>query len=171
MQDDSLIGSLTVFESLDYVARLKLPHLTKDQRRERIDKIIKQLRLWKVRDSLIGTQFRRGISGGEKRRVAIGVELVTSPSILFLDEPTSGLDGASAYTVMKNIIDLGKMGCSIICTIHQPRSNIFSLFDQLLLLSTGQVAYMGPAASAMTYFEQLGCSMSYVSNPADWMCK
>ena len=108
MQDDSLIGSLTVFESLDYVARLKLPHLNKQERKERIEKILSQLGILHKRDSLIGTQFRRGISGGEKRRVAIGVELLTAPSILFLDEPTSGLDGASAYTVMKTIIDLSK---------------------------------------------------------------
>lgn len=119
MQDDSLIGSLTVFECLDYVARLKLPQLSKEERRVRVDRIIEQLDIAKIRDSLIGTQFRRGISGGERRRVAIGIELVTSPSILFLDEPTSGLDGASAFTVMKTIVDLGKTGCSVICTIHQ----------------------------------------------------
>lgn len=169
MQDDSLIGSLTVFECLDYVARLKLPKLSKEDRHARVDKVIEQLGIFKIRDSLIGTQFRRGISGGERRRVAIGVELITSPSILFLDEPTSGLDGASAFTVMKTIIDLGKMGCSVICTIHQPRSNIFALFDQLLLLKAGKVAYMGPADYAMGYFENLGCSMSFASNPADWM--
>lgn len=119
MQDDSLIGALTVFECLDYVAQLKLPGLTKEQRRHKVDTVIQQLDIWKIRDSIIGTQFRRGISGGERRRVAIGVELITSPSVLFLDEPTSGLDGASAYTVMKTIIDLGKTGCTVLCTIHQ----------------------------------------------------
>jgi len=169
MQDDSLIGALTVFECLDYVAQLKLPGLTKEQRRHKVDTVIQQLDIWKIRESIIGTQFRRGISGGERRRVAIGVELITSPSVLFLDEPTSGLDGASAYTVMKTIIDLGKTGCTVLCTIHQPRSNIFSLFDQLLLLTSGRVAYMGPAQFAMGYFENLGCQMNFASNPADWM--
>eukprot|EP01095_Lingulamoeba_sp_RSL-Kostka_P000769 TRINITY_DN11053_c0_g1_i1.p1 TRINITY_DN11053_c0_g1~~TRINITY_DN11053_c0_g1_i1.p1 ORF type:complete len:633 (-),score=151.74 TRINITY_DN11053_c0_g1_i1:131-2029(-) len=169
MQDDSLLSVLTVRESLNFAAMLKLPELSKIERHNKVNKVIEQLALTHCADSRLGSQFSRGVSGGERRRVAIGVELITSPSILFLDEPTSGLDGTSAYIVMKTIIDLAKTGVSVICTIHQPRANIYSLFDQLLLLTQGSVCYYGPANNAIDYFGELGFDCDPYTNPSDWM--
>ena len=90
-------------------------------------------------ETLIGNWFLKGISGGQKRRLAIGCELVTHPTLLFLDEPTSGLDAASAYFVMANIRNLAEQGRTVVTVIHQPSSEVFDLFDKLCLLSRGQV--------------------------------
>ena len=84
---------------------------------------------------MIGGELIKGLSGGEKKRTAIGVELITSPSILFLDEPTSGLDSYAAYTVVQALRDLAKLGCTVISTIHQPSSEVFHLFERVMLLS------------------------------------
>eukprot|EP00210_Caulerpa_lentillifera_P009722 g9272.t1 len=114
-QDDVLIGTLTVKETLLYVARLRLPKVLDGvTRQQRVDSVITELGLRDAADVLIGSWFTKGISGGQKRRVSIGCELLISPSLLFLDEPTSGLDAASAYFVMKGIRSLAEGGRTII---------------------------------------------------------
>jgi ABC-type multidrug transport system ATPase subunit len=95
--------------------------------------------------------------------------MVTSPSILFLDEPTSGLDSKNALRVMKAVVNLCKAGCTVICTIHQPRSNVFTLFDKLLLLSEGRVTYYGKASDSLSHFSSLGYNCSAFMNPADFL--
>jgi ATP-binding cassette subfamily G (WHITE) protein 2 len=95
--------------------------------------------------------------------------MVTSPSILFLDEPTSGLDAKNALKVMKAVLNLCKNGCTVICTIHQPRSNVFTLFDKLLLLSEGKVIYHGNAIESINYFASIGYQCSSYLNPADFL--
>jgi len=101
VQDDVVMGTLTVRENLQFSAALRLPTtMTSHEKNERIDKVIQQLGLDKVADSKVGTQFIRGVSGGERKRTSIGMELITDPAILFLDEPTTGLDSSTANAVL-----------------------------------------------------------------------
>eukprot|EP00123_Amoebidium_parasiticum_P009578 comp19566_c0_seq1/m.22975 comp19566_c0_seq1/g.22975 ORF comp19566_c0_seq1/g.22975 comp19566_c0_seq1/m.22975 type:complete len:1015 (-) comp19566_c0_seq1:143-3187(-) len=169
-QEDCLIGTLTVRESLTYSALLRLPDsVPNDMKRKRVADVMEDLKIANVKDSRIGTTFSRGISGGEKRRVSIAMELVTCPSILFLDEPTSGLDSHNAYVVVDCLSRLAKHDMTtVIMTIHQPRSNIYRLFDKLLLLAGGEMAYFGLASQASNYFAGIGyrCPSDY--NPADF---
>lgn len=169
-QDDCLMGTQTVRETLTFYANMKLPSsYTAEQKREKVEQVIVELGLTRVADSLIGTQFMRGISGGEKKRVSIGCELITNPSLLFCDEPTTGLDAYNAMNVMENLTNLAcRKGYTVVCTIHQPRSTIFELFDQLMILSQGQVVYFGPAKEAVGYFTNLGYACRPFVNPADY---
>ncbi|KAI9250829.1 P-loop containing nucleoside triphosphate hydrolase protein [Helicostylum pulchrum] len=136
-QDDSLMGTLTVRETLTYAALMRLPrHMPLQKKQKRVEEVIQELGISKIADSMIGIPGQRGISGGEKRRVSIGKELVTSPSLLFLDEPTSGLDAYNAGVVMECLKKLAHEGKrTVVVTIHQPRSNIFKMFDSLMLLT------------------------------------
>ncbi|CAG8818918.1 21149_t:CDS:2, partial [Gigaspora rosea] len=128
------------------------------------------LGILEIRDSKIGDTGTRSISGGEKRRVSIACELVTSPSILFLDEPTSGLDAYNAYNVVESLVTLARdYRRTVICTIHQPRSNIFALFDQLLLLGNGHMIYSGEANKCQSYFESIGHKCPPGFNLADYL--
>jgi hypothetical protein len=113
---------------------------------------------------------RRSISGGEKRRVSIACELVTSPSILFLDEPTSGLDAYNAFNVIESLVRLARdYKRTIVFTIHQPRSNIVSLFDQLVLLGQGRLVYAGEMAKCHEYFASIGHPCPPGFNIADFL--
>ncbi|GMF63911.1 unnamed protein product [[Candida] boidinii] len=134
-QEDYLIPTLTVYETVLNSALLRLPRsMSNEVKKGKVLQILSELRILHIKDKLIGSDFERGISGGEKRRVAIACELVTSPSILFLDEPTSGLDSFNAYNVVECLVRLAQdFRRTIIFTIHQPRSNIVALFDKLLL--------------------------------------
>ena len=128
------------------------------------------MNLRKIAHSRIGNPLKRGISGGERRRLNIGIEMVTSPSLLFLDEPTSGLDARNALRVMRAILRLCRVtGRTVVCTIHQPRSNVYAMFDRLLLLDRGHTVYFGPAATAMDYFAKLGFPCPQFANPADYL--
>lgn len=113
---------------------------------------------------------RRSISGGEKRRVSIACELVTSPSILFLDEPTSGLDAYNAFNVVESLVNLARTHKrTVVFTIHQPRSNIVALFDQLVLLASGKCVYSGEFAKCQGYFESIGQPCPPGFNIADYL--
>lgn len=167
-QDDNLMPTLTVRECLAFSANLRLPScITAAEKRQRVNSVMEELGIMHIAERRIGDSMNRGISGGEKRRVSIGMELVSSPSILFLDEPTSGLDSYNAVCVMESLVRLAKNGRTIVFSIHQPRSNIFSQFDQLILLSEGQIEYKGPASQAIPYFTSLGYSFPTHTNPAD----
>ncbi|KAI8064852.1 P-loop containing nucleoside triphosphate hydrolase protein [Gilbertella persicaria] len=170
-QDDSLMGTLTVRETLTYAALMQLPRsMPLQAKKKRVEDVIQELGISKIADSLIGMPGQRGISGGEKRRVSIGKELVTSPSLLFLDEPTSGLDAYNAGVVMECLKKLAKDGKrTIIVTIHQPRSNIFKMFDSLMLLANGQLVYFGPTKSCSAYFKGLGFPIPTDYNVADYL--
>ncbi|CAF1634227.1 unnamed protein product [Adineta ricciae] len=169
VQDDIISGTLTVRENLMFSANVRLQRSkTKEQRNELVDKIIRDLGLERCADTRIGTHFLRGVSGGEKRRVCIGMELVLSPSILFLDEPTSGLDSSTAENVMKCLHKLSREGCTIIFSIHQPRYSIYKLFDTVLLLSSGHTVYFGPANGILSYFALQGFKCEEHDNPADF---
>ncbi len=170
LQDDDMFAELTVREQVGYAARLRLPgSMSRRAKNNRVERVIQELGLAKVIDSAIGGAQIRGISGGERKRVAIATELVTDPSILFLDEPTSGLDAFNAQNVMQSLRLLATRGRTIVTTIHQPRSSKFALFDQLLLLSEGRVMYHGPARDACAYFASIGFRAPSSFNPADFL--
>lgn len=167
-QDEMMIGTLTVRESLVYTALLRLPASMSSQDKEaRADEVLAELGLADAGDTLIGNWFLKGISGGQKRRLAIAAELLTHPTLLFLDEPTSGLDAAAAYIVMSNIAKLAARGRTILSVIHQPSSETFDLFDQLCLLSGGRTVYFGGARSALETFERAGLPCPALRNPTD----
>ncbi|XP_075006040.1 broad substrate specificity ATP-binding cassette transporter ABCG2 isoform X2 [Calonectris borealis] len=169
VQDDVVMGTLTVRENLKFSAALRLPKSVKEQEKnERVNQIIKELGLSKVADSKVGTQFIRGVSGGERKRTNIGMELITDPAILFLDEPTTGLDASTANAVLLLLKRMAKQGKTIIFSIHQPRYSIFRLFDNLTLLAAGRVLYHGPAQHAIEYFQSIGYECEPYNNPADF---
>eukprot|EP00126_Sphaerothecum_destruens_P010376 Sdes_comp20725_c2_seq1m16512 len=170
-QEDTLLPTLTVQESLMYSAFLRLSDAIPDRVKEnRVKEIMSGLKIQHIAHTRIGNSMMRGISGGEKRRVSIAMELVTDPSILYCDEPTSGLDSYNAFIVMDCLKRLAsKSNTTVICTIHQPRSNIFYLFDDLMLLSHGELAYFGSASKALPYFQEIGYSCPAGFNPADFL--
>ncbi|NXJ81742.1 ABCG2 protein, partial [Trogon melanurus] len=169
VQDDVVMGTLTIRENLKFSAALRLPKSVKEQEKnERVNQIIKELGLSKVADSKVGTQFTRGVSGGERKRTNIGMELITDPAILFLDEPTTGLDASTANAVLLLLKRMGNNGRTIIFSIHQPRYSIFRLFDNLTLLAAGRMLYHGPAQHAMEYFQSVGYQCEPYNNPADF---
>jgi len=168
-QEDKLFAELTVQEQLMFAAKMRLPgKMPKEEKENRVHTTIQELGLAHVKNSYVGGESVRGISGGEKKRVNVGTELVTDPSLLFLDEPTSGLDAFNALNVMYTLRQLASRGRTIVSTIHQPRSNIFVMFDYLCILSLGEVMYFGPAADAVTYFSALHFPCPSQFNPADY---
>ena len=144
-QDDLLFRNLSVTETLRYSAMLRLPRsVSLAEKRLRVEQIIMQLGLNSCRDTKIGDAQNKGISGGERKRVSIGVELITEPDILFLDEPTSGLDAFNAFNVIENLKNLAmEQSKIIVLTIHQPRTDILELFDKIILLSIGKPVWFG----------------------------
>ena len=156
-QDDILFTSLTVYETLLYSARLRLPSsMSKQEKINRVNKVISQLGLEGCRNTRIGNELERGISGGERKRVSIGIELVTDPQILFLDEPTSGLDAFNAFNAMDTLKKLAKTENKIILvTIHQPRTDILELFDKIILLSMGKSVWFGPTSDCIDHFQKV----------------
>jgi len=169
-QDDVLLPHLTVRETIEFYANLRLPSsLSKKEKMARVDETIAKLGLAHCQHSMIGNAGERGISGGEKRRVSIAVELIRNPTILFLDEPTSGLDARTSLSVVNTLADLAhNHNHTIVCTIHQPRNAAFLKFDQLLLLARGHQIYSGYLAGAEAYFSELGYECPEFENPADF---
>ena len=171
-QDDIVYAELTVFENLVFAGRFKLPRGTSRETIEFLaEEVIADLGLSRVANSLVGDVYRRGVSGGEKKRVNIGLELMAKPSILFLDEPTSGLDSSSAMVVMSSLNNLVKSNGMTICSvIHQPRQQIFEQFDSLILLGVGgRMVYHGDISSVLDYFELRGYHLPEGESLADWM--
>ncbi|KAI3436788.1 hypothetical protein D9Q98_006199 [Chlorella vulgaris] len=170
LQDDLLYESLTVQETLYYAAMLRLPrHMSHEDKLRRIDLAVTALGLGQCKDTIIGGFFRKGISGGERKRVSIGVELLINPSVLMLDEPTSGLDSTTSMHVLTMLRHLASGGRSIVTTIHQPSSRLYQQLDKLLLLSQGHVMYYGAAQQAAEWFSRLGYSLPYGSSLADFI--
>jgi ABC-type multidrug transport system ATPase subunit len=157
-QFDTLLGELSVAQMLMYTAELKLPTSTNRQAKQVIvDRVVEELRLSKCRDTVIGNALKRGISGGQAKRVNIALALVTQPLVLFLDEPTSGLDSKMANEVCVILKSLVTHGCTVVASIHTPTSYAFSLFTDLLMLHAGgNVIYDGVVGDAKPYFSNLG---------------
>ena len=168
--DDALLPYLTVRENLRFAAGLRLPaHLTKEEKLRRADSVLLQMGLRDCADNLIGNELVKGISGGEKRRVTIGIQILTDPRILFLDEPTSGLDAFTATSIIEVLRGLAHEGRTLVLTIHQSRSDIFKYFDNILLLARGGApVYSGPGAAMLSHFASLGFDCPRTTNPADF---
>jgi len=166
--DNALLPSLTVRETLHFAAIIRLPtHFTRSQKVARAETVMAQLGLRHCADTLIGSEFVKGISGGEKRRVSIGIQILTDPKILFLDEPSSGLDAHTAHSMMELLRALAMEGRTVICTIHQSRSDLFPLFGNLLLLANGgRMIYSGKAEKMVEYFAEAGYKCPTFANPA-----
>lgn len=170
MQDDVLYPHLTVKETLMYAALLRLPKkLSKKAKMERAMEVIYELGLERCQDTMIGGPFLRGVSGGERKRVCMGQEILVDPSLLFLDEPTSGLDSTTALRLVQMLRQISQVGRTVVTTIHQPSSRLFHMFDKLILLSEGHLIYSGKAAAAMDYFSYIGFSPQIAMNPADFL--
>lgn len=174
MQDNVLLGCLTVHENLLYAAQLRLPRQRYGIKEceQRVQELLSMLGLSHVQNSRVGTESERGISGGQKKRVSIGVEIIHFPGIIFLDEPTTGLDSAISFEVMHAVRQLANQQRTVICTIHQPSPQTYALFDKLLLLGKGgRVLYYGAANAAVDYFQQGIFRFPYLegSNPAEFV--
>ncbi|KAJ3461617.1 hypothetical protein MRS44_010170 [Fusarium solani] len=168
-QEDALIGSLTVRETLEFSSRLaSTSSLPKRERLMRIDSLLESFGLVGQANTLIGTPIRKGISGGQKRRVGVASQLITSPKLLFLDEPTSGLDSAASCEVVRYLRAVARRNnLVVVCSIHQPSTSTFNLFDKLLLLSGGKTHYFGPVADVATYYAEAGATLPQYVNPAE----
>jgi ABC-type multidrug transport system ATPase subunit len=170
MQQDVLIPTLTVRETLRYSANLRLPPpTTEEERRKVVEEVILELGLKECADTRIGNHQHKGCSGGEKRRTSIGVQLLSNPSVLFLDEPTTGLDATSAFQLIRTLKNLAKRGRTIITTIHQPRSEIWGMFDRLVILTRGSPVYSGKADDSIQWFKQVGMELPHFVNPAEFL--
>lgn len=169
MQDDLLNAHHTAEETLVFAAKLRLPPSTTPEEAEaRVEEVIDACKLHSCRHTLVGSPLRKGISGGERKRLCVAMELLTRPQLLFLDEPTSGLDSVTALSLCQLLRELAtSRGCTILTTIHQPSSKIFELFHGLILLQTGRIVYQGPPSAAIAFFARHGFPCPPLTNPAD----
>ncbi|VAH01165.1 unnamed protein product [Triticum turgidum subsp. durum] len=169
MQDDLLYPMLTVRETLLFAAELRLSRaLSPSAKRERVDRLIDQLGLSRAADTIIGDEGHRGVSGGERRRVSIGTDIIHDPILLFLDEPTSGLDSASAFMVVQVLRTIARSGSVVVMTIHQPSARILGILGRLLLLSRGRTVYAGTPAGLKPFFAEFGAPIPDNENPAEF---
>lgn len=171
-QDDIMYRNLSVEETLRYAAALRLPNsMTKERKEKRVDEVIEMVGLTNCRKTWIGggDSGIRGVSGGERKRVSIALELIANPHILFLDEPTSGLDAFNAFNCIETLKNLCVTQKKIILmTIHQPRTDILDLFDKVILLSLGQQVFFGSTQDALVHFQSLGYPLPPKMNPSDF---
>jgi len=164
---------LTLRENLVYAAMMRLPHtMPLSAKMERAEQILDEINLRGRADVVVGSATGGGLSGGQKRLLMFGIEMVALPSMLFLDEPTSGLDSSSSLSLIKSCKNYCANGRSIVLTIHQPREEIFTSFDTLLLLYKGSVAFFGPPQIGASYLMKYATTIKHVSvkfegNPGD----
>ncbi|KAK3006711.1 hypothetical protein RJ639_017808 [Escallonia herrerae] len=157
MQDDLLFPMLTVEETLMFSAEFRLPRkLSRSKKKARVQALIDQLGLRNAAKTVIGDEGHRGVSGGERRRVSIGIDIIHDPIVLFLDEPTSGLDSTSAFMVVKVLQRIAQSGSIVIMSVHQPSYRILGLLDRLIFLSRGQTVYSGPPNSLGQFLAEFG---------------
>jgi len=167
-QDDIVLPELTVYENIVHSARVRLPRTWKKADIEaHVNSVIDCLELSHVRDSRVGSVGKPVLSGGQRKRVSIGMELAAAPMAIFLDEPTSGLDATAASSIMRTLKALARLGISVIVIIHQPRMEIFDMIDDLVLLGNGQIIYEGPEREVQQFFEKVGFQFPQHANYGD----
>ncbi|TPX58866.1 hypothetical protein PhCBS80983_g02858 [Powellomyces hirtus] len=169
-QNDQLLPYLTVRETLRYAARLRLPNdMSREDKYKLVENVILELGLKECADTIIGDDRRKGCSGGEKRRVSVGVQLLLNPSVIFMDEPTTGLDAFTSLSLVETLVSLCRKGRTICVSIHQPRSDIFELFDYIVLLTRGDLVYSGRRADVLDHFAKQSHEIPAQMNPADFL--
>ncbi|KFK36824.1 hypothetical protein AALP_AA4G176300 [Arabis alpina] len=169
MQDDLLFPMLTVEETLMFAAEFRLPRsLPKLKKKLRVQALIDQLGITNAATTIIGDEGHRGISGGERRRVSIGIDIIHDPILLFLDEPTSGLDSTSAFMVVNVLKKIAQSGSIVIMSIHQPSHRVLCLLDRLIFLSHGHTVYSGSPVSFPRFFADLGSPIPANENIAEF---
>ncbi|XP_050381141.1 ABC transporter G family member 20-like [Argentina anserina] len=169
MQDDLLFPMLTVEETLMFSAEFRLPRtLSKSKKKSRVEALIDQLGLRNAAKTVIGDEGHRGVSGGERRRVSIGIDIIHDPIVLFLDEPTSGLDSTSAFMVVKVLQRIAQSGSIVVMSVHQPSYRILGLLDRLVLLSHGQTVYTGSPANLPVFFGKFGHPIPETENRTEF---
>ncbi|KAL6842228.1 hypothetical protein ACP4OV_027876 [Aristida adscensionis] len=170
MQDDQLFPMLTVLETLRFAAEVRLPpSISRAEKLNRVWELIEQLGLQTTAHTYIGDEGTRGVSGGERRRVSIGIDIIHKPSLLFLDEPTSGLDSTSAYSVVEKVKEIAKGGSIVLMTIHQPSFRIQMLLDRLVILARGRLIYLGSPNTLPTYLAGFGRPVPEGENSIEYL--
>jgi len=167
LQEDILQSQLTVQENITYSARFK--SIPAAELKERVDRAIDMLNLTQCRSTRIGTDFTRGVSGGEKKRCCIAMEIVNCPDILFLDEPTTGLDSVNAEDVIGNMRALAKGGKCVIATIHQPSVDILKMFDKLIIMHEGMAVYTGSYDQMSSFYQGYGVTIPNYVNQVEYI--
>jgi len=156
-QDDVLYPDLTVEESLEFSANWRLPRdLSYEEKKQVIENVLHTLDLWKIRHRRVGSVTNRGISGGERKRTSIGIELVSRPAVLVMDEPTSGLDSAGTFRLMKMLRSVAARGVSVVTVIHQPSARVYSLLDDLILMQEGEPVFTGQRNAVLPFLASAG---------------
>lgn len=174
MQDDVFIPTLSVEETLTFSSMLRMPQGTAwARRKQRVEEMLEMLGLDHIRGTVVGDQVVRGISGGQRKRLSIGVEIIGLPTIIFLDEPTSGLDSEISFEVMESVRSITDQNRTVCATIHQPSPETFGLFDQILLMAKGKVVYFGPTRDIVKTFSSPPYTYKYMegTNPADFVVR
>ncbi|VEU45179.1 unnamed protein product [Pseudo-nitzschia multistriata] len=169
-QEDIMIRELSVEENIRHSAFMRLPaSMSRKKKLERVYQVMESLDLLRIRSSIIGDEIIRGISGGQRKRVNVAMELVADPSLLALDEPTSGLDSTTSSNLCETLSDLAKTGVNVAAVIHQPKIEILRTFSNVLLLGVGgRTVYMGPTENMESYFDGIGFPLPDQMNPADY---
>ncbi|GLU16390.1 hypothetical protein SLE2022_328260 [Rubroshorea leprosula] len=169
-QDDVLYPHLTVRETLVFCSLLRLPNtLSRKEKASVAESVISELGLTKCENTIVGNSLTRGVSGGERKRVGIAHEMLINPSLLILDEPTSGLDSTAAHRLVSTLGSLAQKGKTIVTSMHQPSSQVYQMFNSVLVMSEGRSLYFGKGSEAMVFFESVGFSPSFPMNPADFL--
>eukprot|EP00607_Mallomonas_marina_P009057 CAMPEP_0182417344 /NCGR_PEP_ID=MMETSP1167-20130531/1787_1 /TAXON_ID=2988 /ORGANISM="Mallomonas Sp, Strain CCMP3275" /LENGTH=513 /DNA_ID=CAMNT_0024590819 /DNA_START=288 /DNA_END=1826 /DNA_ORIENTATION=- len=169
MQDDAITPTATPREALRFSASMRLPGDTSSEEiNDLVNGLITELGIDDCADTMIGGALIKGISGGQRKRTSVGIEVITQPSLLFLDEPTSGLDSYAAYNCVKLLKDIAADNAAVLCTIHQPSSEVFHLFDLVIVMKEGRILYQGDVSQIVKHFGNCGydCPSNY--NPADY---
>ena len=168
--EQGLMPSLTVRETLQFAAQLRLPAaMTMEEKQRRADKVMAELGLSDCADVRVGDASNKGISGGERRRVSIAIQLLNNPNVLILDEPTSGLDVFTASAILAVLRGRAERGQTVITTVHQASRHDFDRFDNVVLMARGgRLCYTGPRQSMLTHLARLGLSCPLKTNPADF---
>ena len=169
MAEDALFATTTPREAFQFVCKLRLPHLTDVERAARAEAMIESLGLEKCGDTYVGNSLIKGISTGEKKRTAVGTELLTDPDVCFLDEPTTGLDSHTALELIRVVKKIAEKGKTVLCVIHQPSSEIYELFDDVVFMSKGYIVYHGSIKGVVPYFASKGYKCPSDYNPADYV--